>query len=120
MTLKVSELSDARAVEGTPGEPLMRRPQDVTLVLEACFSSGVSGVLLYPENLTPQFFDLSSGEAGEILDKLRRFQIWLAIVCPPDTVLFSSRFPEILADDLQIFASRDEACRWLNGRKQSM
>jgi hypothetical protein len=119
MMLNVTELSDARAVEGTPGESLMRRPQDATLLLEARFSAGVSGALLYPENLTPQFFDLSSGEAGQILDKLRRFQICLAIICPPGTVRFSSRFPEILADDLQIFASRDEACSWLNGRSQS-
>lgn len=100
-------------VEGTPGEPLMRRAQDATLVLEACFSAGTRAVLLHPENLTPDFFDLSSGQAGEILDKLRRYQVRLAVVCPPGTVRPSSRFPEILSTDLQIFETGADARRWL-------
>ena len=83
----------------------MRRPQDATLVLEACFSAHVDGALLYPENLTARFFDLSSGEAGVVLDKLRRFGIHLAIVCAPGSVEFSSRFREILSDDLRVFVT---------------
>ena len=62
-------------VEGTRGVSLMRRAQDATLVIGACFSAGVRDALLYPENLTANFFDLSSGEAGDILDKLRRYQM---------------------------------------------
>ena len=113
MALRVSEESGVRFVEGTLGEPLMRRPQDATLVLEACFSARVGGALLYPENLTSQFFDLSSGEAGEVLDKLRRYHVHLAVVCQPKTGRFSSRFLEILSDDLRIFETRDEARFWL-------
>ena len=111
--LGVTDESGVRAVEGPPGAPLMRRPQDATLLVEACFSAGIRGALLYPENLTPSFFDLSSGEAGQILDKIRRYQLRLAIVCAAGTVRFSSRFPEILADDLRVFDTRDQARRWL-------
>ena len=78
MAIGVREESGVRIVEGTPGAPLMRRPQDVTLVLERCFSARARVALLYPENLTPRFFDLSSGEAGEVLDKLRGFHVRLA------------------------------------------
>ena len=113
MAIVVREESAVRIVEGTPGELLMRRPQDATLVLEACFSARVRVALLYPENLTPRFFDLSSGEAGEVLDKLRRFHVRLAIVCSPGTVRFSSRFREILSDDLSIFETCEEARLWL-------
>lgn len=114
MTLDVYEESGVCIVEGTPGASLMRHPQDATLVLEACFSAPAHGALLYPENLTPRFFDLSSGEAGDILDKLRRYQLRLAIVCPPGTVQFSSRFREILSDDLRVFDTREEARLWLS------
>jgi hypothetical protein len=110
----IDELGVA-VVEGTPGEALMRRPQDTTLVLEACFSGGVRAALLYPEHLTARFFDLSSGEAGEILDKLRFFGVRLAIVCGPGSVTFSSRFREILSDDLRVFETRDAARAWLAG-----
>jgi hypothetical protein len=82
-------------------------------VLEACFSARVRSVLLYPENLTARFFDLSSGEAGEVLDKLRRYQVRLAIICSPGAVRFSSRFPEILSDDLGVFETPEQARRWL-------
>ena len=116
MAIGVHEGSGVRIVEGTPGASLMRRPQDATLVLEACFSALTRVALLYPENLTPRFFDLSSGEAGEVLDKLRRFQVRLAIVCPPGTVQFSSRFREILSDDMQIFETCEDARLWLAER----
>ena len=116
MAIGVREESGVRIVEGTPGATLMRRPQDATLVLEACFSAPATVALLYPENLTPRFFDLSSGEAGEVLDKLRRFQIRLAIVCSPGTVQFSSRFREILSDDLRLFERYADARQWLAER----
>lgn len=107
------EEDGVRVVEGSPGQTLMRQPQDATLVLEACFSAHVNGALLHPENLTARFFDLSSGEAGVVLDKLRRFGIHLAIVCAPGSVEFSSRFPEILSDDLRVFETRRAAREWL-------
>jgi hypothetical protein len=117
MPLSVTEQQGIRIVEGPRDTPLMRVPQDATLLLEACFSADARAVLLHPENVTPQFFDLSSGEAGEILDKLRRYRVHLALVCPPGSARFSSRFAELLADDLQTFDSRDEACAWLASRE---
>ena len=103
-------------VEGPAGEPVLRRTQDATTIFEACFSAHTLAALVYPENLTPRFFDLSSGEAGEILDKLRRFHVRLAIVCAPGSVTFSSRFREILSNELRVFDARHEALRWLAGR----
>jgi hypothetical protein len=82
------------------------------LIIEACLSARVRAALLYPDNLTASFFDLSSGEAGEILEKLRRFRVRLAIVCAPGSVTFSSRFPEILSDDLRVFETREQAREW--------
>jgi hypothetical protein len=113
VSLSLVDEDGVRAVEGTCGEALMRRPQDATLVLEACLSHGVRDALVYPENLTARFFDLSSGEAGDILEKLRRFQVRLAIVCAPGAVSFSSRFREILSDDLRVFDTREAARQWL-------
>jgi hypothetical protein len=120
MSVGLIEENGVLAVEGTPGQPLMRRPQDATLVIEACFSGQVRAALLYPENLTARFFDLSSGEAGDVLDKLRRYQVRLAIVCRPGTVTFSSRFAEVLSDDLRVFDTRDAARAWLAGSPQGL
>jgi uncharacterized protein DUF4180 len=111
--LTVTEESGTRIIEGARGRPILRVPQDTTLVLEACLSARVPTLLLYPENLTAGFFDLSSGEAGEILEKLRRFRVQLAVVSVPGSVRFSTRFREILCNDLQVFDNRADAVRWL-------
>jgi hypothetical protein len=109
----------AMIVEGDSSEPLIRRTDDASCLLEACFSAKTKCALLYPANVTPRFFDLSSGEAGLILDKLRRFRIRVAVVCPPGSVTFSGRFAELRADDLRIFESRDAALEWLGGTTEA-
>jgi hypothetical protein len=113
MNLQVVEQDGTRIVEGVAGQPFMRRVDDTSLVLEACLSHQSHAALLYNANVTPRFFDLSSAEAGLILDKLRRFQIRLAVVCPPGSTRFSSRFAQIFADDLRVFDTRDAALGWL-------
>lgn len=116
--LTVVEENGFRIVEGRPGQQLMLRPQDINVVLGVCLSAGISGALLYPENLTDRFFDVSSTQAGEVLQKLRNYGVRLAVVCPPDTVRFSSRFAQLLAAErrdrfFDIFGTRAAAREWL-------
>ena len=117
MEFAVHDLQGSRFVEGTPGQPLMGRVEDVSTVLEACFDNAARGLLLYSENLTERFFDLSSGEAGEILQKLRNYRIRLALVRSP-TLQLSSRFDELMADEsrgsyFRLFDDRVAAQEWL-------
>lgn len=117
MELIVRDGPGQRFAEGPPGEPLMRRVGDVTRVIEVCFGECINAVLLYAENLTERFFDLSSGEAGEILQKLRNYNIRLALVAPP-TLQLSQRFRELLLDEqrgpyFRLFETRAGAQAWL-------
>jgi hypothetical protein len=87
-------------------------------VIAACFEHGARALLLYSENLSERFFDLSSGEAGEILQKLRNYHIRLAVVGSPDLRL-SSRFGELLADEhrgshFRLLNTRAAAQEWLS------
>ncbi|HEV8145855.1 MAG TPA: DUF4180 domain-containing protein [Bryobacteraceae bacterium] len=116
MMLQVSP--EGGFVEGAPDQSLMLRPEDASLVIEACFSVAVRAAVLYPANLTPEFFDLSSGEAGAILQKLRNYRIRVAVVCPPGTVSFSTRFGEMAEEETRgkhfgFVDSRDAAREWL-------
>lgn len=117
MSLIVREVQNQRWVEGTPSEHMIERPEDVLTVLEACFEHGVDRVLLYGENLPEHFFDLSSGEAGAILQKLRNYHVRLAVVRSP-ALFLSRRFGELLADEqrgpyFRLFDERDAAQAWL-------
>jgi len=105
-------------VEGPAESELLCKVGDVNLVIEACFSARIRSALLYAPNMTPRFFDLSSGEAGAILQKFRTYEIRVALVCPPDSVHFSSRFPELIAEEnrlpyFRFFESSDAALEWL-------
>lgn len=120
MEFSVIEENGVRLLEGPPDEPCLARVKDNDRLIEACFSDGADTVLLYARNLTDGFFDLSSGEAGAILQKLRQYQIRLMVVCPPGSVQFSSRFGEMVADEsrgrhFRIFETRHAALAWLGG-----
>jgi uncharacterized protein DUF4180 len=108
-------------VEAAAATRVVERPEDAARVVEACLSAETDLVLLHAANLPDAFFDLSSRVAGEVLQKLRNYRIRLAVVCPPGTVRFSSRFGEMLAEERRlphfgVFDTRDRAVAWLNGR----
>jgi hypothetical protein len=119
LELAVSEEAGVRFVEGPLDLPLMRSTEDATLLVEACFSHRAKAALLYAPNLTEKFFDLSAGEAGAILQKLRNYRIRLAVVCPPGSVRFSSSFGEMVAEEsragyFRVFESAAGAKEWLS------
>jgi hypothetical protein len=105
-------------LEGRPGEPYMRRADDVTALIGECFSAHSRWALLYPENLPPAFFNVSSQEAGTILQKLRNYGVRLAVVAQRDSVPASSRFHELMAAEQRdgafgLFETREAAVAWL-------
>ena len=96
----------------------MSSVDDTSLIIEACFSCGADAALLYRDNVTAGFFDLSSGDAGAILQTLRTYGIRLAIVCAPGEVTPSRRFGEMVAEERQrrffgLFPTRRAARAWL-------
>lgn len=115
MQIEIRNVQGQRFIEGQPGEPLIERINDIMSVIEADHT--VHRLLLYPTNLPANFFDLSSGEAGAVLQKLRNYHIRLAVVRTPNLKL-SSRFGEMLADEMRgpyfrLFDERADAQAWL-------
>jgi hypothetical protein len=117
--LTISEEGGARFVEGPSGRQFMLSAEDVGLVVEACFSARVNSALLYAPNLPEKFFDLSSGEAGIILQKLRNYRIRVAVVRTSNDAPLSDRFREMAAEEqrgnhFRVFESRQAAREWLS------
>jgi GNAT superfamily N-acetyltransferase len=105
-------------LEGAPDQRLLSMPGDANRVIEACFSHHTRNALLYAPNMTNGFFDVSSGQAGDILQRLRNYGIRLCVICPPGSVRFSSRFEALMNDErrhgfFSVFEARAEAVAWL-------
>jgi hypothetical protein len=118
MELSIVDEGGLRVVEGVPHRSFLSRVDDVDRVIEECFSANVPFALLYAENLTDRFFDLSSGEAGAMLQKLRNYGVRLAVVCPAGSAQFSSRIGEMVAEErlrqhFGVFDTRYAAREWL-------
>ena len=117
-TLTPTTVGRSTFLEGHPGRPYLRRANDVTSLIEECFSARTRRALLFADNLPPAFFDVSSQQAGEILQKLRSYGVRLAVVAPLESVAMSSRFHELMAAEQRdgafgVFESREAALAWL-------
>jgi hypothetical protein len=107
-----------KMLEREPGTRYLADADDVSRLLEDCFSAGARTALLHADNLPRKFFDLSSGQAGIILQKLRSYRVRLAVVAPKERVVTSHRFNEMAAEERRsgqfaMFETRDAAAAWL-------
>ena len=117
MELEVVTRNGGRWLEGPEGQPLLRRVSDVIELLETSIEHGTSRVLLHAENLTDAFFELASGEAGEILQKCRNYGLKLAVVADPAG---GGHVREMIREENRgahfgVFAERARAEAWLVG-----
>ena len=107
-----------KLLEREQGARYIADAADVGRLIEDCISSGARAALLHADNLPKSFFDLSSGQAGQILQKLRAYRVRLAVVAPADRVPASTRFGEMTREERRsgqfaLFETREAAAAWL-------
>lgn len=93
----------------------IRSVGDIADALIASIDGG--GLLLDEAHLAPEFFDLRSGLAGEVLQKFTNYRARLAIVVS-DPAAYGSRFGELVYEHrthsaVRFFDSEQAARRWL-------
>ncbi len=59
---------------------LIRTPDDGLQLMVDLYYQGYGEMILHERNITPSFFDLKTGIAGEILQKFATYRVRLAIV----------------------------------------
>lgn len=86
-------------------------------IVASCYSHNAHGVLLNVGAFPAGFFDLSSGVAGELTQKLAQYRIRLAGVLP-NPGAYSAAFKSFVEEanrsrHVRFASSRDEARAWL-------
>jgi hypothetical protein len=88
---------------------------DINDVLAASIERG--SLVVTERDLCPEFFDLRTGFAGELLQKFVNYRVRLAVVLS-DPNAYGERFSELVSehlthDTVRFFRFEEDACRWL-------
>jgi PadR family transcriptional regulator, regulatory protein AphA len=118
MELHVVRIAEKQYLAGIPGKKLIQTEADVNHILEACYENDTNRVLLYAENFSDHFFDLSSGEAGMILQKFAQYFVKAAAVLCLDEVPHTQKFEELVLEvnrgnEFRVFQNLQQAEQWL-------
>lgn len=94
---------------------LLRSSQDIGDVIGTAYGS--QGLVLQESDLPPAFFDLKTGLAGELFQKLVNYQIQTAVVID-NPEKYGARFSELAYEhqshpQVRFVKSLEEATRWL-------
>ncbi|BFO68343.1 DUF4180 domain-containing protein [Chryseobacterium sp. S0630] len=80
MNIQSHEINNIKIAEIISDDLIIQSAQDGLDLMGNIYYQGFDKVILYERNITPEFFDLKTKIAGEILQKFSNYRIGLAIV----------------------------------------
>ena len=80
MEIKTHEVNTIKIAEATADYIFINHAQDGLDLLGNLYYQGFDNIIIHQKNITPDFFDLKTGIAGEILQKFSTYRVALAIV----------------------------------------
>lgn len=80
MEIKIIKNKGIRIAEIISNKIEIKNVQDALDLMADCDYQGARNIIVQRKNLTPGFFDLSTGIAGEVFQKFSNYRVRLAIV----------------------------------------
>lgn len=80
MEVVIHQINKTRVAEIISEDILIQNPVDGLNILVDLYYKNIDNIILYEKNITPSFFVLKNGIAGEILQKFSNYKVRLAIV----------------------------------------
>jgi len=80
MTINTHQINDIRIAEILSEEKIIDTVDDGLNLLVDLYYQDFDSIIIHEKNLTPNFFDLKTGIAGEMLQKFSNYRFRLAIV----------------------------------------
>lgn len=117
MNYSVIEKNNQKYILCASAETPISKEQDALDLIGIGFGHEINRLLILREALAEEFFDLKTGLAGNILQKLINYQIKTALVIT-DSQKIKGRFKEFLAEankgnSFRVFDNREAAEKWL-------
>ena len=80
MKIEAHHENDTKIAEVISDEIIIKKTEDGLDLLGNLYYQGFDKIIINKKNITPDFFDLKTGIAGEILQKFSNYRVRLAIV----------------------------------------
>jgi hypothetical protein len=80
MKIVTHQIKDLKIAEVTSDKVIINSIQEGLDLLGNLYYQEFDKIIIYEENITPDFFDLKNGIAGEILQKFSNYRVKLAII----------------------------------------
>jgi hypothetical protein len=114
--VRLIEKRGHKFVEALGDKVLIEDERDVVDLLGVCAEFDANRIMLHGGILSSRFFDLKSGHAGMMLQKLVNYQIKTAAILSPDQI--RGKFAEFVAETnrgyhFRVFFDRQQAESWL-------
>ena len=117
MNYSIFENKNAKYLEFKNGNKKLFNESDGLEVINICFETGIRSIMLHEEMISQDFFNLKTGLAGFVLQKLINYRIKAALVMKDDSRLIG-RFKEMASEsnnrnEFRVFMNKDVAEQWL-------
>lgn len=80
MSIETHIINDTEIAEIVSADVIIKSAEDGLDLLGNIYYQGFDKMIVHEKNLTPDFFDLKNGLAGEILQKFSNYRVRLALV----------------------------------------
>ena len=80
MNIETHNINDIKIAEVISADNIINNTSDGLDLLGNLYYQDFDKIIIHEKNITPDFFDLKNGMAGEILQKFSNYRIRLAIV----------------------------------------
>lgn len=80
MKIEIHQIKDDKVAEVISEDVIINSVDDAVNLLGNLYYQGYEKIIIYEKNLTPDFFDLKNGIAGDILQKFSNYRMPLIIV----------------------------------------
>ena len=117
MKIDVKQNNGATYIECQENECLIEQEQDVLDLIALCGENDTNRLLIHENNLSPDFFDLKTGLAGAIFQKLANYYVRGVAVISFENIK-SERFKELIyeynkGNHFRFYKDKTMAIDWL-------
>ena len=103
--IKIHPHGDGGIAEIVADNIVINNSQDALDLMMNCYYNGQSALIIHDQNIVPAFFDLTTGIAGDILQKFSNYKMRLAII---------GDFPKYPGDSLKDFIKESNKAGRIN------